>query len=918
MLSLSQKNEFVWGFYQGYTYKATYHWAQSDLDSVIVSMNKALQYAKQLDEDGKISACYNRMAMAHTYLGQYDKAKELTYKALDIAKKSNNWEGLYFSYYRLGNTFYYENDFDNALVNYLKVDSIFQHHERKEPALAASLSNIGQIYMELDNFDKSEEYFVRSKDLYKSMNRTEGEMYIGFNMGKLEFNKGNYQNSIDLFTPPLQYYETAASTNDVSDIAGWIGAAHLKLNQFGQAREFYEKSIDLAKKTENKMLVANGLIGLADVEKHYGNADIGISHLNEAWNIYESLNVSYNKSQILNGLATAYLEKKEYKKAYEYLEAYQSLNDSILKEQNAQKVNELETQYDTAKKEQEISLLKSQNELAEQQKRNQRNLLLGGIGITSLAGFFLLFLLRNRRKTTKKLRELDQLKSKFFANISHEFRTPLTLISGPLEKRLEAKKLSKTDQKDFEMMQRNSKRLLNLVDQLLDLSKLEVGKYQLQISEGNLGYFLKTLAEAFVFSAEENQIVYETKVDDLKSVWYDQDSIEKITVNLLSNAFKYTDNGGNIDFTAKQVSKELVLNVSNTPTELKSSSIEQFFSRFYQVDSHKDGVGIGLSLVRELVHLHKGVIEVNQPEENTLQFSITLPLNKEAFKSELLTATHPEILKPITTPHVDALESDAEEINLIADTDILLVVEDNGDVRQFIKASFENEYQVVLANDGQEGIAKALEYVPDLIISDIMMPKTDGLELCKQLKSDERTSHVPIILLTAKADEEHQYEGLKHGADAYVTKPFNSKLLQTRVAKLIASRKELRNRYSQEVILMPKDIAITNLDEQFLNRVQDVLDSKLTTSSFSTQEFSESVGMSRMQLHRKLKALTGLSASEFVRSQRLKLAASLLEQSDINVSQIGYQVGFNDPSYFTKCFKEAYGVSPSQYGKNRS
>ena len=296
------------------------------------------------------------------------------------------------------------------------------------------------------------------------------------------------------------------------------------------------------------MLVANGLIGLADVEKYYGNGYIGISHLNEAWDIYESLNVSYNKSQILNSLAAAHLEKKEYKKAYEYLEAYQSFNDSILKEQNAQKVNELETQYDTAKKEQEISLLKSQNELAEQQKRNQRNLLLGGIGITSLAGLFLLFLLRNRRKTTKKLRELDQLKSKFFANISHEFRTPLTLISGPLEKRLETKKLSKTDQKDFEMMQRNSKRLLNLVDQLLDLSKLEVGKYQLQISEGNLGYFLKTLAEAFVFSAEENQIVYETKVDDLKSVWYDQDAIEKIAVNLLSNAFKYTENGGNIDF----------------------------------------------------------------------------------------------------------------------------------------------------------------------------------------------------------------------------------------------------------------------------------------------------------------------------------------------------------------------------------
>ncbi|MBT8285392.1 MAG: response regulator [Flavobacteriaceae bacterium] len=244
-------------------------------------------------------------------------------------------------------------------------------------------------------------------------------------------------------------------------------------------------------------------------------------------------------------------------------------------------------------------------------------------------------------------------------------------------------------------------------------------------------------------------------------------------------------------------------------------------------------------------------------------------------------------------------------------------MEDHPEVRDLLKNQFSKKYKIVEATNGKEGLKQAMEWVPDLIISDIMMPEMDGLELSKILKTDERTSHIPIILLTARAGEEDQYKGLTTGADAYVTKPFKSKLLQTRVQNLIESRKTLRDRYSQEVILKPKDIAITNLDEIFLERVQEVLDLKLTESAFSTQEFAEAVGMSRMQLHRKLKALTGLSASEFVRSQRLKLAASLLQKSDANISEIGYQVGFNDPSYFTKCFREAYGVSPSAFSKNK-
>jgi len=246
---------------------------------------------------------------------------------------------------------------------------------------------------------------------------------------------------------------------------------------------------------------------------------------------------------------------------------------------------------------------------------------------------------------------------------------------------------------------------------------------------------------------------------------------------------------------------------------------------------------------------------------------------------------------------------------------ILLIVDDNADIRTYVSSLFESTYTILKAKNGQEGIDLAIERIPDIIISDIMMPVKTGIDLCNMLKVDERTSHIPIILLTAKAGEEHEIKGIKTGADDYVTKPFNEELLKTRVEKLIENRKKLQLRYSQEVILRPKDITITSVDEQFLERLQKVLDNKLLESSFSIENFSKAVGMSRMQLHRKLKALTGLSASEFIRSQRLKLAAQLLKKSEINVSQVGYSVGFNDHAYFSKCFKEMYHCTPSEYVK---
>lgn len=919
MQEISKKKDFYWGFYQTYLYKSTYFWTIGEKDSVITSLNLALRYAKDMKDDTKISFCYTRLAMVLSSLGNYSEAKKLTLHALNIAKKNNDWEGLYYAYYRLGNTFYYENSFNEALINYLKVDSIFKHHERKEPALAASLSNIGSIYMEFKNYDKAISYFNQSKKLYGDMNREEGQIYIDFNLGKVEFNKGNYNKAIEILLPVLEYYKKGDNKDYLSDISGWLGATYLKLKEVKKAELYYRNSAKWALEVKHKSLEANAHVGLAEIAQQKQKPDEAIFSLNKAKLLYDEMGISYNRAQILKNLATAYSNKKNYELAYNFSKQYQTLIDSLTKKENAKNFQDIETKYQTELKEQEIALLTSQNELIEQQKKNQGNLLLAGIGLTSLAGLFFFFLYRNRQKTNKKLKEMDKVKSNFFANISHEFRTPLTLISTPIEKRLDSKKLNEDDRKDFEIVQRNSTRLLNLVDQLLDLSKLESGSMKLKVKQGDLAQLLKSITSSFVHLAEQKHIEYSIQIQELENAWFDRDVIEKTVINLLSNAFKYSPENGMVLFNAKTKNNKLILQIENTGLPFTKDKMAKIFDRFYQVDDSSEGVGVGLSLVKELVAFSHGKITVENTSNKNIQFKVTLPIQKSDFnKEELSFENHDDDIATKNNPNQvsisDKINEQTESIN--EDRPILLIVEDNVDVRNLIRNSFSKNYQVIEAENGTIGTKKAIKFIPDIIISDIMMPEVDGLEFCKKTKEDERTCHIPIIILTAKAGEEDQYKGLETGADAYITKPFKLRLLETRVQNLIESRKKLRDRYSQEVILKPKDLAITNLDELFLERVQKVLDGKLTKSSFTSEEFSKEVGMSRMQLHRKLKALTDLSASEFIRSQRLKLAANLLEKTDANISEIAYKVGFNDHAYFSKCFKEAYGCSPSEYHNN--
>tara|TARA_R110002073_G_scaffold279026_1_gene442927 strand:- start:181977 stop:185999 length:4023 start_codon:yes stop_codon:yes gene_type:complete len=520
--------------------------------------------------------------------------------------------------------------------------------------------------------------------------------------------------------------------------------------------------------------------------------------------------------------------------------------------------------------------------------------------------------LKLKEEEAERFKKLNDFKSKLYTDISHEFRTPLTLIAGPIDAKISEGNISDADFANFSMIKRNTNRLLSLVDQLLDLAKLDKGKLKLKIQRGDLDLFLHTIADSFDYKSELKKMDYKTVIDSIKNVWYDEDIMEKITTNLLSNAFKYSPDNGTCVFTAKQKEDVVIITVKNTVENLSKEDIDTMFIRFYQKDEYKDGAGIGLSLVSELVELYKGKIAV-QFEDNTINFEVILPINKLAFdKSNIVKKSKKQSVNPELFETID-IEPEFEISTAYDELPLLLIVDDHAEVRKFIKSVLKHRYQVFEAENGKQGIKRALELVPDLIVSDIRMPICDGIEMTNILKADERTSHVPIVLLTAKVGEENELEGLQSGADDFITKPFKIKILETKIANLIETRKALRSRYSQELILKAKDIAITPTDEVFLTKVQQLLDENLADPEFNAVVFSKKVGMSRMQLHRKLLAYTGHTTSAFIRSQRLKQAIHILKTSDATINEVAYSVGFNTPSYFIKCFKEVYKKTPSEY-----
>ncbi|GHB58233.1 hypothetical protein GCM10007390_09650 [Persicitalea jodogahamensis] len=520
-----------------------------------------------------------------------------------------------------------------------------------------------------------------------------------------------------------------------------------------------------------------------------------------------------------------------------------------------------------------------------------------------------------------QLKELDTLKTNFFANISHEFRTPLTMLVGPLEDFRQ----QLPDNPLIPAMQRNVRRLKALIDQLLDLSRLEAGHLRPAIVQADLPSFLRQLFSSFESLAQSRNIIFNHQQSTAThEACFDADKLEKIVTNLLSNAFKFTPEHGRVAVEVTYDHNDLILTVQDYGVGIEAARLPHIFDRFYRVEStgqnNTEGAGIGLSLVNELVKVLKGQIRAESEPGRGSTFTVRLPIDCDTWADYLTDAT-PAPREVAMPAEVEATIANlATELNgaktAKSDAPLVLLVEDNPDLRTYMRSIFEGSYRIVEATDGQDGLDRAFEEIPDLAVCDLMMPRLDGFGFCEKLKSDSRTSHIPVVMLTAKATLADRLTGLELGADDYLTKPFNRAELELRVQNLLKQRELLRQKYSRqmsEAVQERKEPSPDSLDDQFLKKAIKTVRERSGESSFGIDELCEAMNTSRSNLHRKLKALTGQSTTEFIRSIRLYRAAELLKQPGASVAEIAYQVGFDSPSYFSKSFSEQMGVPPSDW-----
>ncbi|WP_158293174.1 response regulator [Tamlana fucoidanivorans] len=554
------------------------------------------------------------------------------------------------------------------------------------------------------------------------------------------------------------------------------------------------------------------------------------------------------------------------------------------------------------------------------------------------------FNLRSRERASlqvqKEIENINKLKLQFFTNISHEFKTPITLILNPIEELIELFKENLSVQSKLRMVERNANSLLRLVQQLMEFRRIEVGETKLKVTESNIVHFVREIIFSFQSHANRKDIhiSFESSLNTIP-VWFDWDKLEKILNNLIYNAIKFTPNNGNIEVSICKVdtNKESKLTSVDSDTDyveikvkdsgigIDKSQLPYIFQRFYQINQSDleavKGSGLGLAITKDLVELHHGEILVESEKNLGTQFTIRLPLGRVHFLEEEIAEI--TVLENINEEEIDEemLRRDSQmNFNSLNENNkkVVLIVDDNEDIRELVCNGLKETYNVLQAENGKEALKIVLKEIPDVVITDVLMPEMDGVQFCYKIKNNVRTSHIPVIMLTALNSVEHRIEGLESGADAYIPKPFKMKLLSVRIEKLIGSRELMRKRFQTEKEITPEQVTLNSLDEEFLKSIMNFMELNMANENYWIDELASDMNTSRSTFFRKLKKLTGLAPNDFMRMVRLKRSLQLLEQGQHTIAQVSYMVGFSHPNYFGKCFRKYYGQTPSEFSKHKN
>ncbi len=912
----SQKADYPLGELFYHYGSAYYYFRRGGYDSITVHLLGVVDLSKFVNKPGWTADALNKLAIVSSIQGKLDTARSYLDEAIRISFELADADLISMNILALGDLEAEAGNYEAALKHFISVDSLFVAiDEVNYYRHGVALQNIGNIYFDkINNPDKALEYFSRARDAFIAENNDRGEVdAVNKDMALVYKQKGNFLFADSLLRVAVQGFNSRGHLRQVAETN--IAYAGLKMD------------MELPQEAEALLLEAETIYTDIDDKAGLRNTFLILGSLffrtgefpKSALNYERALgleNSAHGRAELLRKLADVYQQLGQTNKALQSLNTYVFLSDSLSEKQLETSLQEIESRYQSTQKEKEISDLKLSQ--AQQKLRSQKLLYGGGISLVSLGfiSFFFFNRARHRQKINAQLTSLDRLRSKLFADISHEFRTPLSLIRGPVQILLKKDDIQPDTARELKLIDRNAQRLNRLVDSVNALSQLDAGKMTLSIRPINLIKHLKVIAASFESLAMAKGLTFTQEYEGKEEMYhYDPRHLETILYNLLSNAFKFTETG---EVKLKLTTGEGVseIRIEDTGRGMSSQDQKRVFERYFRGSDERyftDGVGIGLALANELARLHHGSIGVTSSEGKGTAFTLICPTSRSYYENkgyDIGETYLPALDKKVESA---AVSKESKVPSVLLDEPLLLLVEDNPDMREHLDSVFTDEYRILTAKDGRKGLELAQNYVPDLIISDLMMPVMDGQKFLEALKSDERTSHIPFIMLTANHLEKEKLKGLELGADDFMTKPFSIDEITIKVRNLIRTREELQSRYRMSGMIEPSKLATNDADQQFWQRLKEVVTKHLNNAEFTAEDFAMQMHMSRMQLHRKLKALTDLSTTAFLRSQRLKAAAQLIREGNGSVSDIAYSVGFTSPFYFSKCFKEVFGVSPKDY-----
>lgn len=908
---------------------ASVYSSKGEYNAAIKLLQRSLKLAQKAKTSSLIPAILEQLASDYSQMNDYSRALDYCYQSIHYYDSVKNKDGLARSYITLFHLYYNQKDYNKALENGLKGLKLAE--EIGDSATVYTfLNSVGTVYLVMNNIDKALKFSTRS-------------LIIANKLGDEFLKSENYL---------------------------LLAQVYKKQKNYNQAITYYKKSLALYREMHSSNSIALVYCLMAEHFQALNNFPQAIAYADSAFNLAKLSNLTSIMQDATLVLHISFAATNDYKAAYKYLKLYKQINDSIQNNENTRRLIASEMEYKFEKEMKQRELEQAKNDLIKektiQRQRFVRNTLIISLILVLLLALVIYrsyriksrsnLLLANQnaeinrqkqelqiintqneqqnqeikiinaqlKQLADELMEMDNVKTRFFTNISHEFRTPLSLIIGPVSSLMD-KTDSEALKEEYAMILKHANRLLNLINQLLDLSKLKKGIYAIELTYTDIALLLKNIVDSFSSLAKSLQISLDCSTGTTQLMgWVDVDKFEKIVINLVSNAIKYNKMGGSVFVSIRFNEKDknyVNIQVTDNGIGIHENDLKNVFEPFYRSGNHLhqkvDGIGIGLALVKELTELHGGQISLESTKDKGTTFTVRLAVAKELLPSALESNARDKNSISVNPNFTDSSAltdvslQDKPQFNKNKPT--ILIVEDNEDLRLFIKKELMTDYNIIEANNGQIGYNKALKYTPDLIVADVMMPVMTGFEMTQKVKTDKNISHIPVILLTAMASEEHRIEGLEARADDYVVKPFNRKELLLRIQNSIQNRQRLREKFERSITVNPSEIATTSLDEQFLKKALEIVEEYIDDETLDAERFSKLIGYSRNGTYKKLVALTGQPTTEFIRSIRLKRAAQLITQKAGSTTEIAYKTGFSNLSYFSKCFKEYFGVNPSEF-----